>query len=48
MLIKIVLYFSNLWIEKSALEDLIGGEVVITEVRVEQTDDGSVDTTGWV
>ena len=30
----------------SALEQLIGDDVIITDVRVEQTDDGSVDTTG--
>ena len=28
------------------LEDVTNGDVTITEVRVEQTDDGSVDTTG--
>ena len=30
------------------LEDVTDGDVTITEVRVEQTEDGSVDTTGYV
>ena len=30
----------------SVLEEATGAEIVITDVRVEQTDDGSVDTTG--
>ena len=30
----------------SVLEEVTGALIIITEVRVEQTDDGSVDTTG--
>ena len=30
------------------LEEVTEGEVTITEVRVEQTEEGSVDTTGYI
>ena len=56
---KLKLYLALLWSRGSpynctynssyrVLEEVTDGDVTITEVRVEQTEDGSVDTTGYV